>query len=145
MKIFWTILTLLQAFDFCLAKMFTSRWVIWLCLSTFSLSICRSLSPWSRLTFPIRLKPCWGLFPTNENHFPIFAHIRKLWKRALRDLLAWISRETNLFKMAFQAKKLSVMKIRKIFCVGKSIERGSCTWKSLWWVGRSLQGLSGFL
>ena len=34
---------------------------------------------------------------------------------------------------------------KKDFCVGKSIERGSCTWKSLWWVGRSLQGLSGFL
>ena len=31
-----------------------------------------------RVTSPIRWKPCWGLFPTNENQFPIFAHIRKL-------------------------------------------------------------------
>ena len=74
-----------------------------------------------RVTSPICLKPCWGLFPTNENHFPIFAHIRKLWKRALRDLLAWISRETNLFKMAFKVKKLSVIKIRKIFVSGKAL------------------------
>ena len=33
----------------------------------------------------------------------------------------------------------------KDLCVGKSIERESCTWKSFLWVGRSLQGLSGFL
>ena len=38
-RLFWAIQTLLRAFDFCLAKMFTSTWVFWLCLSTFSLSI----------------------------------------------------------------------------------------------------------
>ena len=39
-RLFWTIQTLLRALDFCLAKMFTSTWVFWLCLSSFSLSIC---------------------------------------------------------------------------------------------------------
>ena len=37
-RLFWTIQTLLRASDFCLAKMFISTWVFWLCLSTFSLS-----------------------------------------------------------------------------------------------------------
>lgn len=37
-RLFWTIQTLLRAFDFCLAKMFTSTWVFWLSLCTFSLS-----------------------------------------------------------------------------------------------------------
>ena len=39
-RLFWTIQTLLWAFEFCLAKFFTSTWVFWLCLSLFSLSIC---------------------------------------------------------------------------------------------------------
>ena len=29
-----------EPYDLCLAKMFTSTWLFWLCLSTFSLSIC---------------------------------------------------------------------------------------------------------
>lgn len=34
---------------------------------------------------------------------------------------------------------------KKDLCVEKSVEKGSCTWKSFWWVGSNLQGLSGFL
>ena len=38
-KIILNIRTLLRAFDFCLAKMFTSTWVFWFCLSPFSMNI----------------------------------------------------------------------------------------------------------
>ena len=68
-----------------------------------------------------------------KNHFAIFAHIRKLWKGALRKLLAWISRETNLFKMASQAKKLPVMKIRKICVSEKALREEVVLYRSKLW------------
>ena len=100
--------------------LWTARRLFWLVTEANHLDTCN---------FPIRLKLCCGLFPTNEKSLSNFCPYKETLK-ACPSRTHRISRETNLFKMASQAK-LSVMKIRKICVSGKALreevvpERGS--------------------